>query len=89
MVRVFVRHGVTDYAKWRAVYDGFDATRKSLGATDQGVFRGVEDDSQITVFHDFPSAEVAQAFMDSPELKAAMMDGGVDGAPTIWFTHPA
>jgi hypothetical protein len=26
MVRLFVRHKVTDYAKWRKVYDDFDVT---------------------------------------------------------------
>jgi len=36
---------------------------------------------------DFTTMEAARAFARHDELKKAMKDAGVTGAPTIWFTH--
>jgi len=88
-VRMYVRHEVTDYAAWRKVYDAFDATRRKLGMTAQAVYRSVDNPSDVTVTHDFRSADKAKAFAASPDLKAAMEKGGVKGTPEIWFTTKA
>jgi quinol monooxygenase YgiN len=88
-VRMFIRHEVTDYAAWRKVYDGFDATRRKLGVTGQAVYRSVDNPNDVTVTHDFRSADKAKAFSTSPELKAAMEKAGVKGAPQIWMTTKA
>ena len=85
-VRMFVRHEVTDYAAWRKVYDGFDATRRKLGVTAQAVYRSVDNPNDVTVTHDFRSADKAKTFAASPDLKAAMEKGGVKGTPEIWTT---
>lgn len=86
MTTLFVRHEVADYAKWRQVYDEFAPTQKSLGVQDQAVYRAIENPNDITVRHEFATLEAAQAFGTSPELRTAMHDAGVEGAPTIWFT---
>ena len=86
MTTLFVRHQVADYAKWRAVYDSFAKTQKALGVQDQAVYQAVEDPNDITVRHEFATIEAAQAFRGSPELRSAMHDAGVEGAPTVWFT---
>jgi quinol monooxygenase YgiN len=88
-VRMYVRHEVTDYAAWRKVYDGFDATRKKLGVIAQAVYRSVDNPNDVTVTHDFRSAEQAKAFAASAELKATMEKAGVKGAPQIWITTKA
>jgi len=36
---------------------------------------------------DFTTIEAAHAFVDSEELKSAMQNAGVVGAPTIWFIN--
>jgi hypothetical protein len=41
------------------------------------------------VIHEFRSLEKAKAFAALPELKAAMENGGVKGAPQIWYTTKA
>lgn len=89
MTRMFVRHQVNDYAQWRKMYDGFEATRKQLGVTGAAVYRAPGDDKDITVTHDFTSLEAAQAFAGSDELRSAMADAGVAGPPTIWFADEA
>lgn len=89
MATMFVRHQAADYAAWRRVYDGFGPTRKSLGATAAAVYQAVGDPNDITVTHEFATLEAAQSFASSSELRTAMHDAGVVGAPTIWFTNRA
>ncbi|MFV2064839.1 MAG: antibiotic biosynthesis monooxygenase [Chloroflexota bacterium] len=87
MIRLFVRHDVADYAAWRKGYDGATELRRSGGVIGDGIFVSLENDNDVTVYNDFETAEAAQAFASSPELKAAMQELGVVGAPTIWMTR--
>jgi quinol monooxygenase YgiN len=88
-VRMFIHHEVTDYAAWRKVYNGFDATRKKMGVIAQAVYQSIDNPNDVVVTHDFKTAEKAKAFAASPELKEAMEKAGVAGAPQIWFTKQA
>ncbi|MEA2979154.1 MAG: hypothetical protein QOF91_1864 [Alphaproteobacteria bacterium] len=88
-VRMYVRHEVTDYATWRKGYDAFNAERKKLGVTGAAVYRSVDNPNDVTVTHDFNSADKAKAFASSPRLKEVMEKAGVKGAPQIWFTTRA
>jgi ABC-type sugar transport system substrate-binding protein len=88
-VRMFIRHEVTDYATWRKAYDAFDATRKKLGVTGQAVYQSLDNANDVTVTHDFKTADKAKAFASSPDLKTTMEKAGVKGAPQIWFTTSA
>ena len=87
MATLFVRHKVVDYAAWRQVYDGFAPTQKALGVQAEAVYRSADDPNDITVTHEFASIEAAHAFAGSDDMRAAMRDAGVDGAPTVWFTN--
>jgi len=89
MTTLFVRHQVADYAQWRQVYDGFAPTQQALGVQDQAVYQAIDDPNDITVRHEFATLEAAQAFGGSSELRSAMHDAGVEGAPTVWFTTRA
>ena len=89
MTRLFVRHTVGDYATWRKGYDAFDAQRHPMGVIGQGVYRSLDDDKNVTVWHDFASAEQAKAFVSSAALKNAMKEDGVQGVPSIWITNEA
>lgn len=88
-VRMYIRHDVTDYAAWRKVYDGFDAERRGQGVSGHAVYRSIDNPNDVTVWHDFKSAEAAKAFASSPALKGAMQNAGVKGPPSIWFVIPA
>lgn len=89
MVRLFVRHRAADYGAWRREYDAFDQERRRMGVTDDAVYRGIDDPNDITVWHDFASAEEAKSFADAPRLRQVMADAGVEGTPDIWFVTPA
>jgi hypothetical protein len=89
MTTMFVRHTVSDYKTWRKAYDDFAPVQKAKGVTAEAVYRAVENPNDITVTHEFATIEAAQAFAESAELKNAMQNAGVAGAPTIWFTNKA
>ena len=89
MIRMFVRHPVTDFATWKQAYDAFDSERQALGVKGAAVFQSAADPNEVTAWHDFESLEAAQAFADSDRLREAMTDAGVAGTPSIWFTTPA
>ena len=78
-----VRHTVTDYATWRAVYDEVATLRTQHGCTAQAVFQTPGDPNDVFITHEFPTLAQAQAFAGDPDLKAAMQRGGVAAPPRI------
>ena len=89
MIRLFIRHRVGDYPSWRKEYDAFDAERRSLGVVGDAVYQKVGDANEVTVWHDFETAEAAEALMTSGPLRDAMAAGGVVGQPEMWVTTEA
>jgi len=87
MIRMFVRHDVNDYATWRKAYDDFDGERSGMGVRGQAVYRGVDNSSDVTAYHDFDTADDARAFADSPRLREVMEEAGIAGPPQIWFVE--
>ena len=86
MTTLFVRHQVTDYSKWRTVYDGIAPIQKAMGVQDQAVYQAIDNPNDITVTHEFATLDAARTWAGSPELRSAMHDAGVQGAPAVWFT---
>ena len=86
MVRLFVRIKVVDYESWREVYDLFYGERVAMGVMGAAAFQLVDDPNDVTVWHDFETAEVARAFVSSDALRNVMQRAGVQGEPQFWFT---
>jgi hypothetical protein len=89
MATLFVRHTAADYSAWRRVYDGFQPKARTLGVQSDAVYQAIDNPNDITVTHEFATVAAAQAFAGSAELRAAMHDAGIVGAPTIWFANRA
>lgn len=89
MIRLFVRHPVSDFTRWRKVYEDFESERKEMGVKAHGAYQALDDSKDVTVWHDFEDIESARAFADSPRLREAMSEAGVVGVPTMWFTQSA
>jgi len=87
MAMLIVRHQVEDFDRWRSGYDANAEVRTNGGVTHQMVYRSADDSNDVTVMHMFDSVDAAKAFAGSPELKAAMAELGVVGAPQIWFVE--
>lgn len=88
MIRLFVRHDVNGYAKWRSVYDAFEEERRGMGVIAHAVYQAADNANDVTVTHDFDDLARAQTFAFSPRLKEVMGQAGVAGTPQIWFTSP-
>lgn len=86
MATMFVRHTAADYGAWRRIYDGFQPKARTLGVQAEAVYQAVDDPNDLTVTHEFATLEAARAFAGSAELREAMHEAGIVGAPTIWFT---
>ena len=78
-----VRHSVTDYAAWRAVYDEVETIRAAHGCTGQRVLCNPDDANDVFITHEFPTVANAQAFTADPDFGAAMQRAGVASAPRI------
>jgi hypothetical protein len=89
MIRMFVRHDVGDYDRWRRAYDAFDAERRTMGVLGDAVFQSAEKVGDVTAYHDFETLEAAKAFIGSQRLREVMGAAGVTSVPTIWFTRLA
>ena len=89
MTTMFIRHQVSDYSAWRKVYDAFGPMQTAGGVLADVVYQAVDDPNDVTVSHDFATREAALAFAASPDLRQAMADAGVQGAPTVWLTQRA
>jgi hypothetical protein len=80
---LFVRHTVADYDTWRKAYDGADSLRAKHGCTGERVMRVPGDSNDVAATHEFPTLAQAEAFVNDPDLKAGMEQGGVTGPPRI------
>lgn len=89
MATLFVRHDVADFGTWKQAYDDFDAERRTMGVTGDGVYQADGSPNDVTVYHEFDSMEAAKAFADSPRLREVMMEAGVVGEPNLWFATRA
>lgn len=89
MTTMFVRHEVTDFARWKQAYDDFDPTRRQMGVTAAAVYQAPDNANDVTVTHEFATLQAGQAFAGSDELRSTMEKAGVAGPPTIWFAEKA
>jgi quinol monooxygenase YgiN len=86
MATLFAKHTVNNYGNWKRVYDEFASLRKEMGVTGASVHRSAEDPNTLIVIHQFKDLNAAKAFANSEELKSAMANAGVQGAPEIWLS---
>jgi heme-degrading monooxygenase HmoA len=84
MIYTIFRQTVSDYEKWRLVFDEGEAYRKTSGATGVSqVYRDVDDPNTITVVTEWDSAESIRKYMDDPVLRESLQKAGVIGTPTV------
>ena len=80
MTTSFVLHRVADYDAWRRAYDSVADVQEQGGVTNQAVFRSEGDPNNVLVMHAFGNSQEAHSFFESPELRKAMQDAGVDAS---------
>ena len=87
MVTVFLRHTISDYPKWRKVYDAAADLKKSGGVLAEAVYQSADDPNDVTVTHEFATLDAARTYLAREDLKEAIKEAGVIGAPTVWYTN--
>ncbi len=89
MATMLVQHQVSDFAKWKEVYDSVYDLRKSNGELSDDIYRDADDPNSLTIVFKWDSLERAKRYSQSPELKEAMQKAGVAGPPKIFFLNEA
>jgi heme-degrading monooxygenase HmoA len=85
MASMLVQHTVRDYSTWKTVYDSVKGLRTANGELSDQIFHDASNPNRLTILFKWNTLANAQKWAQSPELKAAMVKAGVDGAPVISF----
>ena len=86
-LRVMRMAKVKDYDAWKKGFDSTKQVRMDAGLKDRAIGYSVGDNHNLTIVYAVSDKKKAEAFFNSPELKARMKAGGVEGNPeTFWYT---
>jgi hypothetical protein len=83
--RVMVTHKVKDWDAWKKVYDEDKPNRINAGLTDRVLAYSIGDNHQVSIVFMVSDMKKAEDFSKSPELKARMEAGGVEGPPSFFY----
>jgi heme-degrading monooxygenase HmoA len=89
MTTLYVHHKVADYAKWRVVFDEMDTIRHARGEIGFRVLRSASDPNEIVILTEWPTADQARQYAQSPDLRDAMQRAGVISQPEVLFLEEA
>ena len=84
MTKVFIRHKVEDYTAWKKAFDNFLPQRKAGGELSYSIGHVQNEPNNLCVTFKWDSADNANVFLQSDELKAAMQAATVTEAPDIF-----
>ena len=87
MATMLIQLKVKDFAEWKKVFDSANDFRKSNGEHSHQIYQDAGDPHKLTGLFKWDSQARAQKWAQSPELKAAMMDAGVEGPPNVSFLN--
>jgi hypothetical protein len=85
MAKIATQITIGDYAKWRAGFDKAAPFREKAGMKNVQIYRDVDNPNLALIWGDIDDPAKARAVLDSPELRKAMQDAGVVGAPKVHF----
>ena len=87
MATMLVQIKVNDFQAWKKVFNASSGLRTSNGELSHQIYQDSNDPNKLTAIYKWNSLANAQKFAQSPELKAAMMEAGVQGPPSIYFLN--
>ena len=89
MAHVLIRHRVSDYDKWKSVFDGFIETRRAGGEKSFRIFRSQDEPNNLTLLFEWNTFKDAHKFLGSAALHDAMSKAGVTERPDIVLLEEA
>ncbi len=85
MVHVLIRHKVSDFSHWMAVFDSAHDRRKAGGELSARMFRTPDQPQELNLLCEWESLEQARNFFQADDLKQTMRQAGVVGQPHIEY----
>ena len=85
MAQLFIRHKVTDYAKWKPLFDEHGAKRKAAGSKGGRLFCSEKDPNEVVILFEWEDLGKAHKFAESEDLRQTMERAGVAGKPDLYF----
>jgi heme-degrading monooxygenase HmoA len=85
MPYLLVRHKVSDYARWKPIFDEHGAFRKANGCKGGELFRNSADPNELVILFEWDDLGKARQFAQSQGLREAMQRAGVADQPDIFF----
>jgi hypothetical protein len=80
MIALLCRNRVSDFSKWKCVFDSHARAHRNAGLHLQTLWRGVEEPNNVFFIFDVADLEKAQAFISNPAAaEAAKTSGVLDG----------
>lgn len=84
---VLVAQTVSDFDKWKSVFDENEQARRAGGILGHHVNRGEDDPNLVTVYLAVADIDAARAFAASDDLRERMKQAGATGPPQLtWLT---
>ncbi len=87
MALVIVRHKVQDFARWKSAFEAHVPARATAGLSNAGLYRSVDDSSEVVILLDTADIGKAMQFISSAELKEVMKNAGVIDRPDVYMLH--
>jgi quinol monooxygenase YgiN len=82
MPHVLVHQRITEFDRWKEVFDRLGAARAAASCRATTVFRNREDPHEVVVLFDFDDLAHARQHIGSAELRRAWREAGVTDAET-------
>ncbi len=88
VVYILVKSPVADFDRWKEGFDAHASVRENSGQVgDPQVFQSDDDPTSTVVLLQWENRESAEKFANSDDLKKAMMESGVTGAPEMMYLN--
>jgi hypothetical protein len=87
MTKMYVRHTVSDFAKWKSVFDNHDVTRRKFGAKKSEAFSNSQNPNEVLAVIEWENKEQANRFLKESDVQEIMHNGGVTNAPEVSYAE--
>jgi len=74
---------ISDYDKWRSVFDSAEPLRKKAGITTSLIYQNADNPKEILVWNETVDVTKARDAIAGPEIGKSMQEAGVVGPPRI------
>ena len=85
MAYMLARQKVSDFSRWRQVFDSHSTAQRQSGLVVEKVLRNMDDPNEVFVLFEVPDLQKARGFVGSPEVPEAKRQSGVIGDTDIYF----